>query len=120
MGYRMSKQAASGYSSYFLMFGRDSIFQGRHHPMMELNTDPSDKEMHVFLNNRGHAFKRVMPLAMRNLAIAHQRQKERYLLVRGGSWHKPKASFEFGDCEICSNITCIILNEHLGPAKELP
>ena len=38
--------------------------------MMELNTDPSDEEMQVLLNNRGQAFKRVMPLAMRNLAIA--------------------------------------------------
>ena len=78
MGYRMSKQASSGYSPYFLMFGKDPIFQGRHQPMMELNTDPSDEEKQVFLNNRGQAFKRVMPLAMRNLAIAQQRQKERY------------------------------------------
>ena len=38
-----------------------------------------------------------MPLAMRNLAIAQQRDKERYNLVRGGSWAKPKASFEPGD-----------------------
>ena len=46
--------------------------------MMELNTDPSDEEMQVFLNNIEQAFKRVMPLAMRNLEIAQQRQKERY------------------------------------------
>ena len=65
--------------------------------MMELNTDPSDEEMQVFLNNRGQAFKRVMPLAMRNLAIAQQRQKEGYQLARGGSSHKPKASFQVGD-----------------------
>ena len=26
MGYRMSKQKSSGYSPYFLMFGRDAIF----------------------------------------------------------------------------------------------
>ena len=38
-----------------------------------------------------------MPLAMRNLAIAQQRQKERYSLVRGGEWAKPKASFAIGD-----------------------
>ena len=65
--------------------------------MMELNTDPSDEELKIFMNNRGQAFKRIMPLAMRNLAIAQQRQKERYQLVRGGSWHKPKASFQVGD-----------------------
>ena len=30
MGYRMSKQKSVGYSPYFLMFGRDPIFQSRH------------------------------------------------------------------------------------------
>ena len=34
---------------------------------------------------------------MRNLAIAQQRQKERYNLVKGGEWSKPKASFALGD-----------------------
>ena len=38
-----------------------------------------------------------MPLAMRNLAIAQQRQKERYSLVRSGEWARPKASFAPGD-----------------------
>ena len=53
--------------------------------------------MQVFLNTRGQTFRRVMPLAMRNLAIAQQRQKERYSLVRGGEWAKPKVSFPVGD-----------------------
>ena len=72
MGYRMSKQKAVGYSPYFLMFGRDPIFPSRHQPFLELPNDPSDEEMRVFLNQRGQTFKRVMPLAMRNLAIAQQ------------------------------------------------
>ena len=29
MGYRMSKQKSSGYSPYFLMFGRDPIIRSR-------------------------------------------------------------------------------------------
>ena len=45
------------------------------------------------MDRRGQAFKQVMPLAMRNLAIAQQRDMERYLLVRGGGWDRPKASF---------------------------
>ena len=70
MGYRMSKQKSIGYSPYFLMFGRDSILQSTNQPMTELVAGPSDEELRVFLNQRGQTFKRVMPLAMRNLAIA--------------------------------------------------
>ena len=65
--------------------------------MVELEKEPSDEEMQVFLSTRGQTFRRVMPLAMRNLAIAQQRQKERYSLVRGGEWAKPKASYAVGD-----------------------
>ena len=54
-------------------------------------------KMEVFLSTRGQTFRQVMPLAMRNLAIAQQRDKERYSLVRGGSWAKPKAAFEPGN-----------------------
>ena len=71
--------------------------ESNHQPLLELETDPSNAKMEVFLSTRGQTFRRVMPLAMRNLAIAQQRDKERYNLVRGGSWAKPKASFEPGD-----------------------
>ena len=78
MGYGMSTQKSLGYNPYFLLFGRDPIFQARHHAMGELEKEPSDEEMQIFLSTRGQTFRRVMPLAMRNLAIAQQRQKERY------------------------------------------
>jgi len=97
MGYRMSKQKSVGFSPYFLMFGRDPIFQARHQPLLELDRDPSEEELRVFLNERGQSFKRVMPLAMRNLAIAQQRDMERYRHVRGGGWDRPKATFSVGD-----------------------
>ena len=97
MGYRMSKQKSVGYSPYFLMFGRDPIFQSRHQPLVELTSNHSDEEMRVFLNDRGQTFKRVMPLAMRNLAIAQQRDVERYRSVRGQGWDRPKVSFIPGD-----------------------
>ena len=104
MGYRMSKQKAVGYSPYFLMFGRDPILQSR--LLGEaLTIDPTEEELSVFLNERGEAFKRVMPLAMRNLAIAQQRDKERYRLVRGGGWDRPKATFQPGDYVMIRQVT---------------
>ena len=38
-----------------------------------------------------------MSLAFRNSAIAQQRQIDRYKLVRGRGWDRPKASFSPGD-----------------------
>ena len=50
MGYRMSTRKSLGYSPYFMLFGRDPIFQSRHQPLLELSEEPSDEEMQVFLN----------------------------------------------------------------------
>ena len=49
---------------------------------MDLET--SEEELCAFLDRRGQIFKRVMPLAMWNIAIAQQRDIERYRRVRGG------------------------------------
>ena len=46
-----------------------------------------------------------MPLAMRNLAIAQERDKEKYRLVRGGGWDRPKASFALGDFVMIRQVT---------------
>ena len=72
MGYRMSKQKSLGNSPYFLTFGRDPILQSRHQPLGEelLNTEATVAELQTFLSERGQLFKRVMPLAFRNQAIA--------------------------------------------------
>ena len=59
MGYRMSTQKSLGYSPYFLMFGRDPIFQARHQPLLELEKVPSDEEMQVFQSSRGQVFRKL-------------------------------------------------------------
>ena len=78
------------------MFGRDSIFQSRHQPECEEELDPNlpAARLQVFLNERGQLYRKVMPLAIRNLAIAQQRDKERYRLVKGGGWDRPKLTFK--------------------------
>ena len=99
MGYRMTKQKSLGYNPYFLMFGRGPIFPSRHQTECEEELDPTVlvARLQVFLNERGQLYRQVMPLSMRNLAIAQQRDKERYRLVRGRGWDRPKATFKTGD-----------------------
>ena len=53
--------------------------------------------MQLFLSERGQMFRRVMPLAFRNLAIAQQQDIKRYRLVGGRGWDRPKANFQPGD-----------------------
>ena len=107
MGYRMSKQKAVGYSPYFLVFGRDPIIESRLHSIQseDLGIDPTEEELRAFLNTRGETFKRVMPVAMRNLAIAQQRDKERYRLVRGDGWDRPKATLQPGNYVMIRQVT---------------
>ena len=112
MGYRMSKQKSLGCSPYYLMFGKDPILQSRHQLMAEepLNQEATTAHMELFLSERGHLFRRVMPLAFRNLAIAQQRDIERYRLVRGGGWDRPKASFKPGDYVLLRQKRRIVYN----------
>ena len=58
-----------------------------------LNQEATAAQMQLFLSERGQLFRRIMPLAFCNLAIAQQRDIERYRLVRGGGWDRPKANF---------------------------
>ena len=89
MGYQMSKQKAVGYSPYFLMFGWDPIIQSRLQESQAevLDLETSEEGLRAFLDLRGHAVKRVMPLAMRNLSIAQQRDMERYSMYRSMCKH---------------------------------
>ena len=63
--------------------------------MAEEPLDPTSTaaQLEIFLSERDQLFRRVIPLAFRNLAIAQQGDIERYRLVRGGGWDRPKVSF---------------------------
>ena len=87
MGYRMKKQASSGYTPYFLLYGRHPLFQAAHQSLSN-RTLPFDLSNPDTLNNfivkRGHIFQEVMPLAMRN--VAQQQDVHRYRRVHGGGY----------------------------------
>ena len=84
-----------------MLFGRHPIFpakiqecENRQLPNLD---DP--EAVRLFLDARGNAFQEIMPLAMRNLAIAQHRDKSRFKRVRGGTggWDKPKTEVKEED-----------------------
>ena len=58
---------------------------------------PQPQSCEYFWTVVGHSFREVMLLTMHNLAVAQQRYKERYKLVRGYGRDHPKASSKPGD-----------------------
>ena len=107
MGYRMSKQAAVGYSPYCLLYGRHPIFMSRIQLLEDTSfPDLDDGEaLGLFLNERGQVIWEVMPLAMRNLAIAQNRDRTQYKRVRGSGWDRPKPRFKVGECVLVGRQT---------------
>ena len=68
----MTTQKALGYSPYYILFGRHPIFPSRIQELEDAALPPlNDLEaVRLCLDERGQNFQQVMPLAMRNLAIA--------------------------------------------------
>ena len=98
-GYRISKQKSTGFSPYFLLYGRQPLFPSTTQHLDEEAIDDEVGTVRKFqleLKNRGAVLQEVMPLAMRNLAIAQQRDKERFRHVGGGGYDRPKAKFAVG------------------------
>ena len=56
-----------------------------------------------------------MLLAMRNIAIAQQRDIERYRRVRGGGWDRPKAEFAPGDYVMIRHVKDLTLEPRVRP-----
>jgi hypothetical protein len=99
MGYRMSGHTSlGGYSPYFLLFGRHPIV-GSH--VRDIINEPVDLDdphtCATILRDRALLFKKIMPLAFDNLAIAQHRDTLRYAHTRSGDFLIKLCRFEEGD-----------------------
>ena len=85
MGYRMfTHESLAHFSPYYLLFGRQPLLgQSVSKTLCELlELDWDDEEAWVAgVTARAEAFKRELPMAMRNLAAAQARDRQRYLNV---------------------------------------
>jgi site-specific DNA-cytosine methylase len=101
MGYNFSRQASlSAFSPYELVYGREPVLQGSLRQGEELKVLDGLDRPEVWMASvaaRAVAFQRTMPLAMRNLAIAQQRDTRRYAQVRGGGYRPRIRRYEVGD-----------------------
>jgi hypothetical protein len=99
MGYRFSRQASlASFSPYFLLYGRDPDLPAaiRRDTHEVVNLDDPDVWVTV-CSQRAELFRRVMPAAFENLAIAQHRDTLRYAKIRGGGYRPSVRRFHVGD-----------------------
>lgn len=99
MGYKFSKQASlASFSPYFLLFGREPDLPTsiRREAATVLNLDDPDVWARA-CEQRAELFKKVMPMAFENLAIAQHRDTLRYAIIRAGGYRPGVRRFNPGD-----------------------
>ena len=88
MGYRMSTHGSRAhFSPYYLLFGRQPLL-GRSvsNRLRELPELDDEAAWVVGVTARAETFKRELPMAMRNLAVAQARDRLRYAYTMGRSY----------------------------------
>ena len=99
MGYRFSRQASlSSFSPYQLLYGREPVLPSavreKLHPVVDLD----DPEVWAqTLQDRAEYFRKAMPMALENLAIAQHRDTLRYARIRSGAYRPQLRRFRVGD-----------------------
>ncbi|BBN10953.1 hypothetical protein Mp_5g07880 [Marchantia polymorpha subsp. ruderalis] len=99
MGYRFSRQASLAYfSPYFLLYGRDPDLPTsiRRESSEVVNLDEPNMWVRV-CSQRAELFRRVMPAAFENLAIAQDRDTLRYATIQGGGYRPSIRRFHVED-----------------------
>eukprot|EP00873_Tetraselmis_striata_P018566 jgi/Tetstr1/438830/TSEL_027339.t1 len=96
-GYRVSKQATTGYIPYVLLFGRDHVAPDQVRSLLE---EPVDKDNDIAVINlitqRADMLRAAMPKAFERALQAQQRDVLRYRKVRCGDVQPRRHRFEIG------------------------
>jgi hypothetical protein len=88
MGYRFNHQASlASFSPYFLLYNRDPNLPTmiRHESSEVVNLDDPEIWLKV-CSQRAELFRRIMPVAFENLAIAQHRDTLQYATIWGGGY----------------------------------
>jgi len=88
----------NSFSPYFLLYNRDPNLPTtiRHESSEVVNLDDPEMWLRV-CSQHAELFRRVMPTAFENLAIAQHRDTLRYAIIRGGGYRPSIRRFHVGD-----------------------
>ena len=98
LGYRVSKQAALGFSPYELLYGIKALLPSPIRGQFDVALELKDPEQTAtYLMHRAKLLKEHCAIAASNLRIAQQRDKLRYQRMRSGSYNTTTTKFAPGD-----------------------
>ena len=98
MGYNGSRQASTGFSPYYLVYGRELVFPSAVRAKMEQPLDfDSPAAAASSVEERMQLLEQRVPVAMSNLKAAQHRDTLRYQQLRSGGYLPRVADFKVGD-----------------------
>jgi hypothetical protein len=99
MGYQFSCQASlASFSPYFLLYGRNLDLPTTIHCESNEVVNLDDPEMWLKVCfQRAELFRKVMPVAFKNLAIAQHMDTLQYAIIWGGGYQPLIRRFHAGD-----------------------
>jgi hypothetical protein len=97
-GYNITPQKSTGFSPYYLLYGRQPLFPEQLRATYADHLDVEDEAQVIdFIEHRAIALAHAIPTAMENLVAAQQRDVKRYRHRRSGIYKAQPYQFSVGD-----------------------